>query len=155
MGMARVQWRASSHRVPHDARRVLRALDEAGLLGNNLFVIGTNSIYAYEIKSGVLFDSGLLATTDFDLLWDAKDRLRLAVSKITPEGVLGVLKQADPTYSSGDDFGFEPGMPTVIRSTSFARTLSHHQNALPRLTSTPFRPQVAIGSLKRPNLNPW
>jgi len=105
-GMARVNRALRLNRVPHDAVRVLRALDEAGLLGNNLFVIGTNALYAYEVRSGVLFDSGLLATTDFDLLWDAKDRLRLADSKITPEGVLGVLKQADPTYSSGDDFGF-------------------------------------------------
>jgi hypothetical protein len=104
--MARVNRALRLNRVPLDAVRVLRALDEAHLLGDNLFVIGTNALYAYEVQSGILFDSGLLATGDFDLLWDARDRLRLAVSKHAPEGVLGVLKAADPTYSSADLYGF-------------------------------------------------
>jgi len=104
--MARVNRALRLNRVPLDAVRVLRALDDARLLGPDLFVIGTNAIYAYEIQSGVLFDSGLLATGDFDLLWDAKDRLRLAVSKLTLEGVLGILKTADPSYSSAPHYGF-------------------------------------------------
>ena len=104
--MARVNRALRLNRVPLDAVRVLRALDEARLLGEDLFVIGTNALYAYEIQSGVLFDSGLLATGDVDLLWDAKDRLRLAVSKYAPQGVLGVLKTADPTYSSADLYGY-------------------------------------------------
>lgn len=105
-GMARVNRALRLNRVPLDAARVLRGLDDAGLLGTNLCVIGTNALYAYEMKSGVLFQSELLATTDFDLLWDAKERLRLAVSRMAPEGVLGVLKQVDPTYSSAADYGF-------------------------------------------------
>jgi hypothetical protein len=104
--MARVNRALRINRVPLDAARVLRALDEARLLGDDLFVIGTNALYAYEILSGVLFDSELLATGDFDLLCDAKDRLRLAVSKYAPQGILGVLKAADPTYSSADSYGF-------------------------------------------------
>jgi hypothetical protein len=104
--MARVNRALRLNRVPLDAVRVLRALDDARLLGDDLFVIGTNALYAYEIQSGVLFDSSLLATGDFDLLWDAKDRLRLAVSKYAPDGVLGVLKTADPTYSSAGLYGF-------------------------------------------------
>jgi len=104
--MARVNRALRLNRVPIDAARVLRALDDAHLLGEGLFVIGTNALYAYEIQSGVLFDSGLLATGDFDLLWDAKDRLRLALSKISPEGVLGILKTADSSYSSASNYGF-------------------------------------------------
>ena len=104
--MARVNRALRLNRVPHPAARVLRALDEAGLLGNDLFVIGTNALYAYEMQSGVLFDSALVATGDFDLLWDARKRLRLAVSRLSPRGVLGVLKEADATYSSADDYGF-------------------------------------------------
>jgi len=88
------------------AVRVLRALDEAGLLGDGLFVIGTNALYAYEMQSGVLFDSALVATGDFDLPWDARHRLRLAISRLSPGGVLGLLKEADATYSSADDYGF-------------------------------------------------
>jgi hypothetical protein len=104
--MARVNRALRLNRVPLDAARVLRALDDAHLLGDDLFVIGTNALYAYEIQSGVLFDSSLLATGDFDLLWDAKDRLRLAVAKYAPHGILGVLKTADPTYSSAGLYGF-------------------------------------------------
>ena len=57
------------------------------------------------MKAGVLFESSILATNDFDLLWDARDRLRLVVTGVSPEGVLGILKKADPTYSTTDDYG--------------------------------------------------
>lgn len=75
------------------------------LLGKHLFVIGTNALYAYEMKAGVLFESSLLATSDFDLLWGARGRLRLLVTGVSPEGVLGVLKKADPTYATADNYG--------------------------------------------------
>jgi hypothetical protein len=83
----------------------LRELDAAAVLGKHLFVIGTNALYAYEMKAGVFFEGGILATNDFDLLWDARDRLRLVVTGISPEGVLGILKKADATYSSAGDDG--------------------------------------------------
>ena len=103
--MARVNRALYLNRVPKDAALVLRELDAAAVLGKHLFVIGTNALYAYEMKAGVLFESGILATNDFDLLWDARDRLRLAVTGISPEGVLGILKKADATYSSAGDYG--------------------------------------------------
>ena len=103
--MARVNRALYLNRVPRDAAIVLRELDSARLLGKHLFVIGTNALYAYEMKAGVLFESSLLATSDFDLLWDARGRLRLVVTGVSPEGVLGVLKKADPTYSTADNYG--------------------------------------------------
>jgi hypothetical protein len=104
--MARVNRALYLNRVPKDAALILRELDAAGLLGKHLFVIGTNALYAYEMRAGILFESSILATNDFDLLWDARDSLRLAVSGISPEGVLGILKRADPSFSSADDYGF-------------------------------------------------
>ena len=103
--MARVNRALYLNRVPKDATLILRELDSAGLLGKHLFVIGTNALYAYEMKAGILFESSILATKDFDLLWDARDQLRLAVNGVSPEGILGVLKRADPTYSTSDDCG--------------------------------------------------
>jgi hypothetical protein len=103
--MARVNRALYLNRVPKDAALILRELDAAGILGKHLFVIGTNALYAYEMKAGVFFESGILATSDFDLLWDARDRLRLVVTGISPEGVLGILKKADATYSSASDYG--------------------------------------------------
>ncbi|MFM9939866.1 MAG: GSU2403 family nucleotidyltransferase fold protein [Hyphomicrobiaceae bacterium] len=103
--MARVNRALYLNRVPKDPTLILRELDAAGLLGQHMFVIGTNALYAYEMRSGVLFESSLLATGDFDLLWDARDRLRLLVSGISPEGVLGILRRADPTFSTADNYG--------------------------------------------------
>ena len=103
--MARVNRALYLNRVPREPSLLLRELDAAGLLGKHIFVIGTNALYAYEAKSGVLFESGLLATNDFDLLWDAKDNLRLLVKGISPDGILGVLRKADPSYSTANDYG--------------------------------------------------
>jgi hypothetical protein len=99
--MARVNGALYLNRVPRDAAMVLRELDSTRLLGKHLFVIGTHALYAYEMKAGVLFESSLLATSDFDARW----RLRLVVTGVAPEGVLGVLKKADPTHSTADNYG--------------------------------------------------
>ncbi len=103
--MARVNRALRINRVPVMAARVLRALDDAGLLGDGLFVIGTNAMYAYEMKAGVMFESDIIATDDFDLLWDARESLRLAAMRTSPEGLLGILKSVDPTFSSTEDYG--------------------------------------------------
>ena len=68
-------------RMPLTPARILRKLDEAGLLGRQLIVVGTNSLYAYEARSGVLLDAALTATTDIDLLIDARQRLSLAMAE--------------------------------------------------------------------------
>jgi hypothetical protein len=103
--MARVNRALYLNRVPKDAAIVLRELDSARLLGKHLFVIGTNALYAYEMRAAVLFESSMLATSDFDLLWDARERLPLVVTGMSREGVLGILKKADPTYSTADNYG--------------------------------------------------
>jgi hypothetical protein len=103
--MARVNKALRINRVPATAAQVLRALDDLKLLGESLFVVGTNAMYAYEMRAGVLFESAIIATSDFDLLWDARDRLRLVASKASAEGILGILRSVDPTFSSGADYG--------------------------------------------------
>lgn len=88
-------------RVPETAARVLRKLDEVGLLGKQLFVVGTHCLYAYEARAGVLFEPSLTATQDIDLLWDARRKLSLAVlDDVRPEGVLGLLRRVDRTFDS-------------------------------------------------------
>ena len=59
-------------RVPKLPARLLRALDAEGLIGRGLTVIGTHALFAYEAAAGEYFDSGLSATTDLDLCWDAQ-----------------------------------------------------------------------------------
>ncbi|WP_072394258.1 nucleotidyltransferase domain-containing protein [Hyphomicrobium sp. CS1GBMeth3] len=88
-------------RVPDTAAKVLRKLDEVGLLGKQLFVVGTHSLYAYEARAGVLFDGGLTATTDIDLLWDSRRKLSLAVApELRSEGLIGLLRRVDRSFEA-------------------------------------------------------
>ena len=64
-------------RVPSIAARILRACDERGLLGEQLVVVGTNALYAYEVLAGVHVESGLVASADIDLLYDARRHISL------------------------------------------------------------------------------
>lgn len=86
-------------RMPRIAARVLRRCDEAGLLGENLFVIGTHALYAYEAEAGVLFENDLLATGDLDILFDARARIALAArERISSGGLIGLLRKADASF---------------------------------------------------------
>lgn len=86
------------NRLPLTAARVLRHLGDAGLLGHPLLVVGTTALYLYESMAAVQLESGLLATTDMDLLWDARQALTLAGAPERAEGILGVLRRADRSF---------------------------------------------------------
>ena len=88
------------NRVPALVTATLRKLDNFGLLGRNLMVIGTNALYGYESAAGVHFDVGLMATTDVDFLWDARARLKLAVldDEVAEAGVLALLRKVDRSF---------------------------------------------------------
>jgi hypothetical protein len=85
-------------RVPRLIGRILRRLDQAGVLGDQVCVVGTNALFAYEAHAGIRFDSGLLATNDFDIALDPRRNLRLA-AKAMPDGLLGLLRKIDPTFA--------------------------------------------------------
>jgi hypothetical protein len=87
-------------RVPLMAARILRKLDEVGLLGRQLLVVGTHAMFAYEVAAGVLFEPRLTATTDIDLLWDVRRQLRLALVDIRTEGVVGLLRKVDRSFTT-------------------------------------------------------
>ena len=88
------------NRVPSLVTATLRKLDGYGLLGKNLMVIGTHALYGYEAVAGVQFDSGLLATTDVDFLWDARTILKLAMldEDVAESGVLAILRKIDKSF---------------------------------------------------------
>lgn len=93
-------------RVPTLTARILRRLEEHELLGTHLLVAGTNALYAYEAAAGVHITSELLATTDVDLLWDARQRLSLVVPEVRRRGVLGLLQQIDRSFRPLDNGAF-------------------------------------------------
>lgn len=105
--LARVNRAMGIGRLPITAARILRSCDEHRLLGDSLFVVGTNALYAYEALVGIRFDSGLLATGDIDLLLDTRSSLSFAVKQeIGPEGLIGVLRKADKSFKALRPRGF-------------------------------------------------
>jgi hypothetical protein len=81
-------------------------MDERGLLGRNLFVVGTNALFAYESKVGVQIESGLLATADIDFLIDARRGLSLAMSGIRQEALIGLLQNVDRSFAKAGKNAF-------------------------------------------------
>jgi hypothetical protein len=96
------------NRVPSIVTATLRKLDKYGLLGKNLVVIGTNAMYGYESLAGVQFDAGLIATTDVDLLWDARATLKLVLldEAVAEAGVLAILQKVDRSFEPLIQGGF-------------------------------------------------
>ena len=84
-------------RVPLIVARILRQLDAVGLLGNQVCVVGTNAIFAYEATAGLQFGTGLLATNDLDIALDARKNLALA-GRMLPAGLIGVLRRVDSSF---------------------------------------------------------
>ncbi|WP_297501030.1 nucleotidyltransferase domain-containing protein [Ferrovum sp.] len=94
-------------RMPKISSNILRAIDTAGLLGETLLVIGTNSLYAYESCAGVRFDSDIMETADMDLLFDSRKKISMAVrSKISESGLMGLLQKTDPSFAAVYRNGF-------------------------------------------------
>ena len=93
-------------RIPTIAARILRACDERGLLGEQLIVVGTNAMFAYEVQAGVHIESGIIATGDMDLLYDARRHISLAVAGMATEGLIGLLKKVDKSFAPARPRGF-------------------------------------------------
>lgn len=85
-------------RVPTIAARILRKLDDEGLLDGQLKVAGTNALFAYEVGTGVLLGEDLIATEDLDLLWDPRKSIVFLVPDEDVTSVLGLLRQVDRSF---------------------------------------------------------
>jgi len=76
-----------------------------------LFVVGTNSLFAYEALAGVQISSELMATGDIDLLYDSRRRISFVTEeKITQSGLIGILRKVDQS--------FKPLQPRAFRATN-------------------------------------
>lgn len=86
-------------RLPVTNARILRQLGAASLVGHGIVVVGTTALYAYERMAAVQVGSGLLATGDIDLLYDARRRLKLAAS-LPAEGLIAYIRRADRSFET-------------------------------------------------------
>jgi hypothetical protein len=86
-------------RVPRVVTAILRLLEQHRMLGRNIMVVGTNSLYAFEAAGGVFFENPIMATKDMDLLWDTRGRLSLVTdTESVKAGLMGILRKADRSF---------------------------------------------------------
>ena len=116
-------------RMPALTANILRQLDEHGFLGKKIAIVGTNALYAYEAKAGVHIHTPLMETSDADLLWDARERLTLAIEKIPRPAVLALLRKADASFDASRQYGSVPRTRTA--------SLSNCSQSIPAISNTP------------------
>jgi hypothetical protein len=86
-------------RVPLVGARIMRALNDAGLLGNGIRIVGTNAIYAYEAVAGVMVDPDITTTLDIDLLLDARMSLRITTGdNVAEPALIDLLRKVDKSF---------------------------------------------------------
>jgi hypothetical protein len=91
------------NRFPVAGARVLRALQRKNI---PFRVIGTNSLYAFEARAGVLIEPEHLATADIDVLMDARQGLRI-VTALEGETLLSLIQSSDRSFQPLSDTPFE------------------------------------------------
>lgn len=101
-------------RVPPITAKIIRKLDEFGALGRNIVIVGTNALYAYEIRAGVHLRADHLATGDIDFLFDARARIGLSINNLKAEGVIGLLRKVDRSFELSRESSF-----TAVNSRGF------------------------------------
>ncbi|WP_299314418.1 GSU2403 family nucleotidyltransferase fold protein [uncultured Halomonas sp.] len=90
------------NRFPLTAARVIRALQRKDV---PFRIIGTNALYAYEARAGVRIEPEHLATSDVDVLMDARQGVRIA-AQVNPEGLLALIQRTDKTFQRFADSTF-------------------------------------------------
>ena len=87
--------------IPDRQAEILRALDVAELLGNDLIVVGTNAFIAYSLLCSARFPTGVEETEDFDLAWcrdSGVSLTRKAVAPLQRSSLMAVLQGVDSTF---------------------------------------------------------
>ncbi len=95
----RIAERAAQYRalrlppLPDRQAEILRALDMANLLRNDVMVVGTNAFVAYSLLCQARFPTGVEETEDFDLAWCRGSGVSLA--RMTQSEAQAELHAAD------------------------------------------------------------
>ena len=87
--------------IPDRQAEILRALDVAELLRNDLMVVGTNAFIAYSLLCNARFPTGVEETEDFDLAWCRDSGVSLTRKTAAPperSSLMAVLQGVDSTF---------------------------------------------------------
>ncbi len=85
-------------RTLEDMARVNHAMGLGRVLGEQVCVVGTNALFAYEAHAGIRLATDLLATVYIDIALDPRRSLLLA-AKSMPDGLLGLLRKVDASFA--------------------------------------------------------
>ena len=85
------------NRMPKTPAQILRLLEQEGVLGKGVTVLGTHALYAYEAAAGVMIENDLMETLDIDLLYRSGQTLKLS-TEFESVGLIGLLKKVDKSF---------------------------------------------------------
>jgi hypothetical protein len=87
-------------RVPRIGSQIVRRLDDAGLLGRGLRLLGTYSLYAFEARAGGFINNPVMSTDDIDILIDSRRQLSFALDDdVDAGGFLSILQRVDRSFT--------------------------------------------------------
>ncbi|MBI3370851.1 MAG: hypothetical protein HY017_03705 [Betaproteobacteria bacterium] len=132
-------WRAL--RLPaidRSAGRILRALDQANLVGTSVLVIGTYALKAYEVESASSFSAGMDATEDLDFTLCLNDG---SIDPDVPRRLLLTLKQVDPSFIVSTN-----SAKTLVNKDGYKIDLLTNNSVAPHYsTALPWKPEALEG----------
>ena len=153
------------HRVPEPVIRIGRRLESSALAKAPLLVIGVHALHAFEFAAEVFIDPAKDSS-----LWEESGQITLAAATpIPPDDLLGLLRQADRSFSilSSEDFqavnktGFRVRFvhPPVVRTLTKPGDYADPRPPVPAesgdltaLVNSPKFSQIVIGQRGNPAL---
>ena len=128
--------------IPDRQAEILRALDVAELLRNDLMVVGTNAFIAYSLLCNARFPTGVEETEDFDLAWCRDSGVSLnrkAAAPVERNSLMAVLQGVDST------FRLNPKKPyQAVNSNNYEVELLMAPSLAPLPKSEVFEPMVSL-----------
>ncbi len=89
--------------IANFAGNVLRALDRHGFLDQDIRVIGTHALAAYELEAQCLLsDEGIKMTEDLDLNWQSSNEVEIE----PPKNLYRAIKESDSTWTVSSENTF-------------------------------------------------
>ncbi len=128
--------------IPDRQAEILRALDVADLLRNDLMVVGTNAFIAYSLLCNARFPTGVEETEDFDLAWCRNSGVSLTAKSQTPlerSSLMAVLQGVDSS------FRLNPKKPyQAVNSANYEVALLMAPSLAPLPKTEIFKPMVSL-----------
>jgi hypothetical protein len=130
-------------RVPDLPARIMDALDRSGLMGAGVLVVGTTALFAYEAMAAVRFETGIVATQDFDLLMEARAGLELVGRAAIRDRVMAALVSSDRSFVG--QYG-----EFAVNASGFEVDFLDGEDSGPAPLAGPAAEAIAIGQSGRP-----